>query len=118
MTREEAIKKHRELWHWIANEHRRRKTEWVQKIENPEVAEKAPANLCWLCEYVKQFEKATTLPGCDFCPIKWGENLNSCMRIGSPYLEWCNPFERNYNYEDLAKLADTIAELPERKTNG
>lgn len=115
MTREEAIKKHRELWHWIANEHIRRKTAWVQKIENPEVAEKAPANLCWLCEYTKQLKEDFPRLECD-CPIKWGENLKSCVSIGSPYLEWINYSRDNYEY--MAMLADTIAELPERKTDG
>lgn len=112
MTREEAIKKHRELWHWIADEHRRRKSVLVQKFENPEVAKKAPANDCWLCEYVKHLEKDSPRSGCD-CPIKWGENIKYCASIGSPYLKWNNLY--GSNYEDLAKLADIIAELPERE---
>lgn len=114
MTREEAIKKHRELWHWIADEHRRRKSVSVQNFENPEVAEKAPKNDCWLCEYVKQLEKdspGSGWSGCD-CPIKWGENNEYCVSIGSPYIEWNNRYGKNY--EDLAKLADIIAELPEK----
>lgn len=114
MTREEAIKKHRELWHWIANEHRRRKSVWVQKIENPEVAEKAPRNQCWLCEYTEQLKKDSQRSKCDDCPIKWGKNFKTCEDVGSPYFEWFNNYGRNRNYEDVAKLADTIAELPEK----
>lgn len=113
MTREEAIKKHRELWHWIAEEHRKRKSVWVYKNENPEIAEKKPLNMCWLCEYTKQFDKVFPKQECDFCPIKWGENSNSCVNVESPFLAWINPCR--FNYEDMARLADTIAELPEKE---
>lgn len=109
MTREEAIKKHRELWHWIANETRREHRR-VLKDENPDVANETPLNGCWLCEYTNQFDKVYHDLCCD-CPIDWG--VKTCMRKGSPYKEWM--FDPFLDYEELAKLADIIAELPERK---
>ena len=110
MTREEAIKKHRELWHWIANETRRRKDCEVRKDENPDVAKEGPMNSCWLCEYARQFDKGRY--DCrNVCPINWGSE--SCLRDGSPYNEWT--FDHPFDYEERARLADTIAELPEKE---
>ena len=109
MTREEAIRKHRELWHWIADE-TRRKHEKVEKGENPDVAEEGPVNSCWLCEYARQFPKFY-YEYCYACPINWG--VKTCMKEGSLYREWTYGF--SLDYEELAKLADTIAELPEKE---
>lgn len=111
MTREEAIKKHRELWHWIADE-TRRKHRNVQKAENPDVANEMPLNECWLCEYTRQFGKVCQ-DCCKFCPINWG--VKTCMKKRSPYRTWM--FNTFLDYEERAKLADIIAELPERKTH-
>ena len=108
MTREEAIKKHRELWHWIADETRRRKDCDVQKGENPDVAKEGPMNSCWLCEYSSQFNKVCRV--CTVCPINWG--VKTCMKKGSPYMSWT--FNTFLDYEERAKLADRIAELPEK----
>ena len=109
MTKEEAIKKHRELWHWIADEHRRRKSEIVHKEDNPDVAKEGPMNSCWLCEYSRQFDKVYR-DCCYVCPINWG--VDTCMRKGSPYRAWT--FNTFLNYKELANLADRIAELPEK----
>lgn len=110
MTREEAIKKHRELWHWIANEHRKRKRCEVRNNENPDVAKEKPFNDCWLCEYARQFDKVGSDSYCNMCPINWGSE--TCLRYGSPYAELAFGF--HLDYEELADLADIIAELPER----
>ena len=109
MTKEEAIKKHRELWHWIADE-TRRKHRKVQKAENPDVFNEMPCNECWLCEYRFQIDNVFR-ECCNVCPINWG--VGTCMKKGSPYRSWT--FDSSLNYEELANLADTIAELPERK---
>lgn len=114
MTREEAIKKHRELWHWIADETRRRKDCYVLKVENKDVAKEGPLNSCWLCEYARQFQKFY-YEYCYACPINWG--VKTCMKEGSPYRAWT--FGSYLDYEERAKLADTIAELPEKgESNG
>lgn len=105
MTREEAIKKHRELWHWIAEEHRRRKSVIVHKEDNPDVAKESPFNSCWLCEYVRSIRNR-----CEDCPINWGREM--CIKDGSPYRAWT--FNTFLDYEERANLADTIAELPEK----
>ena len=109
MTKEEAIKKHRELWHWIAKE-TRRKREKVQKSENPDVFNEMPYNECWLCEYARQFDKVCR-DICAVCPINWG--VKTCMKKGSPYRAWT--FNTFLDYEEGANLADTIAELPEKE---
>ena len=107
MTREEAIKKHRELWHWIADE-TRRNCRLVFKHENPDVAKEKPYNDCWLCEYAI-CHKTTNFNHCTRCPIDWG--VMTCMRKGSPYRELTLG---NFLYKEYANLADRIAELPEK----
>lgn len=102
MTREEAIKKHRELWHWIADESRRQKRT-VFKNENPDVRRERPFNDCWMCEYAND---------CDTCPIKWGDDVEDCAEDGSPFFEWLNS---ELDWEACAYYADIIAELPEKE---
>lgn len=106
MTREEAIKKHRELWHWIANETIRRKTMYVRKYENPDVAKEMPNNGCWLCEYVRSIGGC-----CGECPIDWGST--KCTGLTSPYRTWA--YCHILDYKERANLADIIAELPEKE---
>ena len=101
MTREETIKKHRELWRWIADETRKRKRT-VFKHENPDIMVERPFNNCWLCAYAND---------CDTCPIKWGENCKDCADDGSPFVEWSNS---GHDWKARAYYADIIAELPEK----
>lgn len=104
MTREEAIKKHRELWHWIADETRRRKRT-VFKNENSDVVKESPMNGCWLCEYAYAND-------CGICPIKWGDDGEDCTDKGSPFKEW---YDSGNDWKTRAYYADIIAELPEKE---
>lgn len=68
LTKEEAIRRHRMMWEWIANETLRRH-ECVNKIDAFHhfgwFAEWPVEAWCWCCEYGEQFKHA-----CKHCPIK------------------------------------------------
>ena len=114
MTRELAIKKHRELWHWIASETRRLKC-GISKNMNPDIQIHQPVNCCWCCESVLYFNERSGRWGidCSKCPIDWGNPIGCEGSFESPYNRWVHmPAEE---WEACADLADKIAELPERE---
>lgn len=104
LTREQAIKEHRKMWNWIADETLKRerkvyKEEYFEHFENryPE----RPIYDCWCCEYANR---------CDKCPVAWGEDGIACG--SSIYKTW---FELdNHYFKAAANLARLIAELPEK----
>lgn len=108
LTKEEAIRRHRMMWNWIAEETLKRK----MAVGKPDAFKHFKWNLCryggnWCCEYVVSNNKK-----CSECPLVWPDNKCSGDKI-SPYTKWC--CEYDYNYELCAKYAKQIAELPERK---
>lgn len=109
LTKEEAIRKHRELWNWIADETERRQ-DFVSKeeyyYEHPEVTR--PLMLCFCCQYVGERSDHIVSDCLALCPIKWkGEH---CECSGSEYHEWCSAED----WLEAAKYARIIANLPER----
>lgn len=102
LTRELTIKLHRRLWRWVAKETRRQKR-IVKKWEYPLFLKeyKYVKCDCWACEYTDQ--------NCDYCPIKWKEGF--CFFTGSEFLEW----SRSKTWEEAAKWAEIIANLPEKE---
>ena len=145
LTREEAIRRHRLMWNWIADE-----TEKTEKfIDKHDAFKHFGWNLydavssCWCCTYAKNlWEKDKTNKEkcfCDFCPLDWsgGENIidATCANIPSNLvIEGSLPVSmpglynlwfkysnliRNDRYEpDIGKsvvIARTIANLPEKK---
>lgn len=102
LTKEEAIKWHRLMWNWIADETLRLKQK-VRKHNAMEHFHWEPIEMsCWCCEYDGQFEKE----GCINCPVQWPGG--SCGKL---YLRWCC----TYDYKKAADLAYQIANLPERE---
>ena len=107
LTRDEAIRKCRDMWNWIADETEKRKFV-VKKHEYFEDGDEEPLNYCFLCEYVAARR-------CEKCPIDFGSWGNvACEDLDSPYCWWKVEAERN-NWQEAAKLAREIANLPERE---
>lgn len=112
LTKEEAIRRHRLMWNYIADE-----TEKTgEPIDKSDALihfgwEKIPFNLCWCCEYANQ-NYNTLCDLCCFCPIKWKTEL--CCDKGGEYDMWCR-YIQDGNYEKAAEMARVIANLPEKK---
>lgn len=120
LTKEEAVRRHRELWNKIAElctgEFRAYEIKYValealgydDPIEFPE-------SMCWACEYATYNAihlHRTNKGTCCFCPIKWKTEL--CHDIGGEYDMWTR-YIWDGNYEKAAEMARVIANLPENK---
>lgn len=120
LTKEEAIRRHRELWNKIAE----LCTGGFYISEIKIVALNAlgyhdsrdyPTSKCWACEYA--IYNAIRLHGtnkgvCCFCPLKW--ETASCHDEGGEYKIWIRHM-RDGNYEKAAEMARVIANLPEKE---
>ncbi len=113
LTRQEAIEKHREMWHEIAQRTMKEK----RIVTKTEILgeEKLSCN-CYLCEYDSQ-KRREYLPQnyypCSFCPL-CEENsrfLKDCL--GGLFEKWAF----SQTYVEAAKYAEKIANLPEVNFN-
>ena len=114
LTREEAVRLHRQMWLWIAKETERQKqivfkTDYFKAMKTKR--EDMPLNTCYCCEYTRG--EGTKNTRCELCPMLWGGADNHCLNKNSPFRAWSN----TYNWRVAAKAARAIAELPERKVD-
>lgn len=115
LTKEEAIRQHRELWKWIAVETLRQRR-FIMKDRY--FRDKEPVcNDCYCCEYGEDFYPSTTT--CVLCPIDWSSETNECM-----CQDKMKPFDKKNlyklwlradNYKTAALLAYKISKLPEKE---
>lgn len=102
LTREEALKYHRQMWGDMQKELGDKpsfgdrmdfKHKWCKEhFPNEEIDAS-----CFLCEYVNQTED-----DCDYCPIKWDDNYAD---------DHCSGDGVNYEYSPISE----ILALPERE---
>lgn len=114
LTKEEAVKRHRMMWNWIAYETLRRK-EFVTKQEAVEHFgwnESKMRSGCWCCTYAYEDKDW----GCNKCPIQWPEGRCYGLPNGifGLYDIW-RAIKWTPNYKEAADLAYRIANLPERE---
>lgn len=137
MKRKKALKKHRDMWRWIAERYRSMEPMVVPAYFLKEcyvTARKEEAeHYCYLCEYAEQERKAhfCSASRCAFCPAQWPvdpiQTGYMCeLNCGSPGLwkqisELSNTlssvgrFFPNEDYEkqriELIQLCEEMAEL-------
>ena len=136
LTREEAIRYHREMWNWIADQiEKRQKVQNIHFLKEEYITNKFDRfeNIrwfCFLCEY--------TNLNCKKCPIEWGNKYVAyeshdcpCETWGYEEMDYRNglygdcriEYDNKYlrmenNWKHQAELARRIANLPERKVEG
>lgn len=120
LTKEEAIRKHRLMWNWIAQtsiQEQRCVSKgeafkhffWRRKIQSD----------CWCCEYsfyktkILEYKSGHIMHPCDRCPVNWNPTM-TCYATDGLYSEFLDASYAN-NYLKAAKIAYQIAELPEQK---
>lgn len=119
ITKKEAIKNHRKMWNWIADQ--LEKGFYVTKSDyfKHHGITSVPHCTCYACEYNDQFimKGGIVCPElCAKCPIDWGKHNAGerllCTYEGSAYQK----FTCAQTFEEKAKYAREIANLPVRKT--
>lgn len=125
MLREEAIKKHRAMWNWIAeqivtNEHTMNiamlKVKYIE-MQDDGMQKMYTHNKCYLCAY--------TNVNCEECPLLWPSDVSSYQceaglilpdgHIDEGLYCRCWKLYNSNKWELQAQLAYEIANLPERE---
>ena len=113
LTKKQAVKEHRKMWNWIADETERQKRK-VSKEDyfnaHPEY-EMRPLLDCFCCEYDDQHE----LRNCRYCPVLWNTENHRCYWNGTVFGSWGSTESCEWN--NAALYAREIANLPEREGN-
>ena len=111
LTKKQAVKEHRKMWNWIADETERQKRK-VSKEDyfNAHPEYEIPFCKCFCCEY----DLKNGIGNCVKCPIKWSGARNigicCCIENAASYNKWFYSMA----WKDAAKYAREIANLPER----
>lgn len=135
ITREEAIRKHREMWSWIAEQYENGSDVRVNHLKVKFIREHYPNDYpdssCYCCEHAGRALNSvicgSKYNNCERCPLEWPstycefmclhktDELNfdglyeQCVCQSHPYIA---------NYKKAATIAREIANLPERKIEG
>lgn len=106
ITKEEAVRKHRELWNMIADKTEetndfvtKRGSGYFDDYSEADV----PLNNCFCCEFDESLEHGSA---CNMCPLWWDDG-NNCYE--AEYEKW----NESESIEDRIAYAQMIAELPE-----
>ena len=134
IPREETIRKHREMWNWIAEQYE----DELDGLDVPVNHLKAmfikehypnddPLSDCYCCEYAGEIlnpKIGGARYNCRRCPLIWPSNYHECMCLcknGSTDSDGlygqiiCESHPHIANYKKAATIAREIANLPERK---
>ena len=131
LTKEQAIKEHRNMWNWIADQYKSGCIESIYDVESKYIKEctnYSPyeiENNSFCCEYCKQNDVADL---CDSCPLVWDKKTSYCACIQTDKLNEDGDFTGLYqevadetwdsseiDFDKVYKLCKQIANLPERK---
>jgi len=111
LTKEEAIKRHRELWAWLAENPMKDKLDWPG-WKRYDVA----LNDCFLCEYALKSPKNdfNGLSICDYCPVVFEENKYPKGTIGYCLGGLFSRWDRAIEPKERSRIASLIRDLPEK----
>ena len=130
LTKEQAIKEHRKMWNWIADQYKNRtdllnETECVDGLKRWYIYMTFPDETieydCFCCEYDYQYDEIGI---CKHCPLEWDSMYNVCMCVDKDrehdglYGLICDFNHDKCSDNDFsycADLARQIAKLPDRK---
>lgn len=132
ISREEAIRKHREMWNWIAEQYENGSNVQVNHLKAKFVKKKHypndnPDSKSYCCEYAGRVlnpKIGGSRYNCERCPLEWSSICCELMCLhknneldSDGLYEQCMYQSRPYiaNYKKAAIIAREIANLPERK---
>lgn len=122
LSKQQAIKEHRKMWNWIADEiektgHEVTKYDYLRQSEY--AYERIRAD-CFLCDYIRNTGDGL----CGHCPLVWYKDddrfvgRTMCIDPKSPYFKYLLHDTKGKTYEEWvkesSKYAREIANLPIR----
>lgn len=123
LSREEAIRKHREMWNWIADRIKERKQPvkiYNLKHEYVKQHDECVIYNCYLCKYcIGMLEEGEDwLDRCKYCPLDWEsdgdeDGLFQCL-VDHGEMGLYEEVERTVSWEEQYILCKEIANLKER----
>lgn len=104
LTKEDAIRLHREMWGWLAENPSADKADWPgwDDIYLPYPIR----GLCFACEYTQR----TMNKDCEECLFIWKTKKSHCCTDGSPFERW----DYAIRPKTRSKYAAMIRDLPVR----
>lgn len=127
LTKEQAIAEHRKMWNWIADRLEEHHPGYdVCMYKEKYMEENFPNNNimhnCFCCQYAVQENDYNYFTNfCINCPLVWGTEANTdeffcekgnCEEYG--LWSYAQRLTKNLCYDEAAKVARQIANLPER----
>lgn len=122
LTKEQAIKGHREMWNWIAEQYENGRTVNVNYLKEKWCKKHNIYlyNNCYCCEYVSK--NNTSFYKCGKCPLIWGteNNVNEYYcESGINHKYYGNTglwfialqYSKNGRYKEAAEICRKIANL-------
>lgn len=119
LTREQTISGHRDMWKWIADMTEKLKSKISKEAYLRHINAKRLEHNCFLCEYNQKFKTHD----CSNCPLEWGgvRREFQCEVHVNESNEYSHAYYAQWriakDWQEAARLARIIANLPERKTN-
>ena len=138
ISKEEAIKNHRAMWNWIADQYEKGSNMSVQFLKikyidtmDPNRDERIKLHaFCYCCYYagINNIAGNRYRFNCDQCPVVWPSYAEEGMCCEGPsctiglyeLIEKCTRFYKgiNKNRDILVKLCRLVADLPENTHDG
>lgn len=114
ITREEAIKKHREMWNWLADKMEESGAivlKHMYFLANNIPDAELPACECFCCEYAF----ITKHGNCDDCPLIWDDRCCTHENIEDGLFDFYHDAVLHSDVENAIQYARLIANLPEKR---
>ena len=131
LTKEQAIKEHRKMWNWIADQYKNGCIKYIYEVEQRYIDECTNYSSdeiesdSFCCEYSNQNDVSDS---CDSCPLAWGNVAGYAYCLESYEINEDGDGRGLYakiadetwdsseiDFDKVYKLCKQIANLPERK---
>lgn len=120
LSKEEAIRKHREMWSWIADRIVERKRSVIIGNLKREYVLQHKENIaysCYLCDYCIDMQGGVKFKRCKYCPLDWesdGDEDGSYQCLdNNDEMGLYSKADRTVAWEEQYELCKKIANLEE-----
>jgi len=113
LSKDEAVRLHRELWDWLSKNPNAQKFSWPGWSGNGGDVEKVLSH-CFCCEYADNLSRINNKYTCENCPLSWPDGR--CQEINE-YENTVGLFEdwQNAKRDKRILIAEQIRDLPVRE---